>query len=493
MTIVDRAVIIVDPAIAESRSRPGVKGRRLRLDRCSLVGAAVALVGAGIGAQRLSDNSFLTHLASGREMIEHGVIHSDRFTWTSAGESIVMQSWLASLLYGMVDAAAGLWGLRLLMASTAAVLAYLTWRLTERSLSLGTRVAVMVPVLVVGLRTWSERPLLIGLVLFAIVMLVVEGSGRPMTLAAVGALWVNIHGSWPLGLVFLATRLIGGRVDGDAGTDRDLAAGGWLAIGCLVGGLVNPYGPRLLFFPLRMLGRRETLSLIVEWTSPAFDTDWTYAFLLLLLMAVLAVARRSSWRLTVPMLVFVAAALTSQRNIPVATLVLLPAIAHGLPALGRADGRARSDVVRSATVVMAALVVVLPLLAIRGPHFDGERYPVDAIDAAEDAGLSPRDVRFVHQDFVGNYLGLRYRDPVAWIDDRFELHPTDLVADYVVLLEASSGWPGVLSRHDAEILLWPTDAALTQLVREVAGWSLVFEDDEWSVLCRPDIAGCRSR
>ena len=82
---------------------------------------------------------------------------------------------------------------------------------------------------------------------------------------------------------------------------------------------------------------------------------------------------------------------------------------------------------------------------------------------------------------------------MAWIDDRFELHPTDLVADYVVLLEASSGWPGVLSRHDAEILLWPTDAALTQLVRDVAGWSLVFEDDEWSVLCRPDIAGCRSR
>jgi hypothetical protein len=457
------------------------------------VGAAVAVIGAGIGAQRLSDNSFLTHLASGREMLEHGVIHADRFTWTSAGESIVMQSWLASLLYGVVDAAAGLWGIRLLMAVTASVLAHLAWRLTDRSESLGTRVAVMVPVLLVGLRTWSERPLLIGLVLFAIVMLVVEGTGRPMSLAAVGAVWVNVHGSWPLGLLFVGARIVGGRMDGgrvDGDSDRDVVAGGWLALGCLVGGVVNPYGPSLLMFPLRLLERSETLGLIAEWKSPMFDVGWARAFLLLLLMAVAAVSRRSCWRLTVPMLVFVAAALMSRRNVPVAVLVLLPVLAHGLPVIGRVGGRKASDAVRLATVIMAALVVILPLSAIRGPHFDAGRYPVDAIDAAEDAGLSPRDRRYVHQDFVGNYMGLRYREPVAWIDDRFELHPTDLVDDYVVLLDAGTEWPDVLSRHRAEILLWPTDAALTELVREVAGWSVVFEDDDWSILCRPDLAGC---
>ena len=61
----------------------------------TLLGACAALVGAGIGARRLDDNSFLTHLATGRLMLEDGIVRTDAFTWTSAGEPLVVQSWLA--------------------------------------------------------------------------------------------------------------------------------------------------------------------------------------------------------------------------------------------------------------------------------------------------------------------------------------------------------------------------------------------------------------
>jgi hypothetical protein len=508
MTVLDRSVPVTDPTGGRDEPvRPSGRRGPTRLDLFALAGAASALVGAGIGAQRLSDNSFLTHLASGRVMVEHGVIRSDGLTWTGEGNAIVVQSWLASLLYGLVDAVAGLGGLRLMMAATAAVLAFLCWCLTARSSSLTTRALPMVPVLLVGLRTWSERPLLIGLVLFAVVLLVAEGRGRSPVLLVVGIVWVNIHGSWPLGLILLATRALGAALDSRAANRdmrlgqasgsvnpetprRDLVSGAWLGLGLLVGGVANPYGPSLLLFPLRLLGRSDTLSLIAEWKSPSFDVDWARAFLLLVLISVVAVSRRSSWRLTLPLLVFVAAALVSRRNIPVATLVLLPALAHGLPAIGRLDGRRSSKAVRLATMTMAGLVVALPLLAVKAPHFDGTRYPEAALDAMDDADLSPESVRYVHQDFVGNYLGLRYEAPVAWIDDRFELHRPELVADYVVLLDAGSEWSEVLDRYDAEVLLWPSDAPLTQLVRDVAGWSVVYVDEDWSVLCRPDVAGC---
>ncbi|MFQ5558387.1 MAG: hypothetical protein ACE5GB_12900, partial [Acidimicrobiales bacterium] len=49
-------------------------------DLSTLFGLATALIGAGIGARRLSDNSFWTHLATGREMLESGVVRTDRFT-----------------------------------------------------------------------------------------------------------------------------------------------------------------------------------------------------------------------------------------------------------------------------------------------------------------------------------------------------------------------------------------------------------------------------
>ena len=488
MTVVDQpAVANTGPAGERGSaraSRPALRG-----DLVALIGLSVTLVGVGIGAQRLSDNSFLTHLATGREMLESGFVRSDRFTWTSAGEPVVVQSWLASALYGAVDAAAGLWGIRLLMAATAGLLAWLAWRLTERSSSVLTRVVVIVPVLLTGLRTWSERPLLLALVLFAVVMLL-DGR-RPALHAAVGAVWVNVHGSWPLGLVLLAARWAGARADrsGDRGA-RDLRALGGLGFGCVVGGIVNPYGPALLLFPLELLDRNRTLSLVAEWKSPTFDVLWTRAFLVLVMLAVVAVIRRSTWRLTIPMLIFLAAALMSRRNIPVASLVLLPVLAQGLPAFGRLEGSRSSPAIRAAAGFMLAMVLVLPLTAVNGPHFDGSHYPEAAVDAMEDAGLSPESVKAVHPDFVGNYLGLRYRQPVAWIDDRFELHPPDLVDDYVVLLEGEPTWRDVLDRHDAEVAIWPSDAPLTELLRELEGWPVVFADEHWSVLCRPDVTGC---
>ncbi|MFQ5558638.1 MAG: hypothetical protein ACE5GB_14180, partial [Acidimicrobiales bacterium] len=404
-------------------------------------------------------------------------------------EPLVVQSWLASLVYGLVDRVAGFGGLRLLMAATAAVLAYAAWRLTEKAPSLTVRVVVMIPTLYVGLRTWTERPLLIALVFFAMTLLVSDGVGRTRWLVVVGALWVNVHGSWPLGLVLLATRWAGARLDGHHDS-RSAEAVRRLGAGMLVGGIVNPYGPRMLLFPLGLLGRRDSLSRVAEWRSPDFQVGWAQAFLVLVLLAIVAAARGCRWRSLMPMLVFVAAALMSRRNIPVAVLVLLPVAATGLPRLLTLDGARTSPAVRTAIGAMAMLLLVVPLAAMRGPHTDLARYPVAAVGAMDAAGLSPASVHVVHQDFVGNYLDLRYRRPVAWIDDRFELHPTSLVDDYVILLEAGSGWREVLDRWDADALLWPTEAALTELVTEVAGWRIVHQADGWTVACRPGRGSC---
>jgi len=160
---------VVDTVAPATEEDPPVDegSRRSRIDLGTVVGLAVTLVGLGLGASRLGDNSFLTHLATGREMLDSGVVRNDVFTWTSAGESIVVQSWLASLAYGVVDAVAGFHGLRLFTALLAAVLAALCWKLTESSSSILTRLAIMVPVLVIGRTTWSERPLLIAFVLLA--------------------------------------------------------------------------------------------------------------------------------------------------------------------------------------------------------------------------------------------------------------------------------------------------------------------------------------
>ena len=457
----------------------------------TVLGLAVTLVGLGIGASKIGDNSFLTHLATGREMLESGFVRSDVFTWTSQGEPIVVQSWLASLLYGVVDELAGFHGLRLLTAVLAAVLAAMCWKLTESAPSLVTRLSIMAPVLLIGRITWSERPLLIAFVLLGATLIVAEGYGRPRWLMLAGVIWIGVHGSWPLGLVVLGARWVGCRLDRESG-DREIAAARWLAGGVLLGGVINPYGPALLLFPLRLLGRQDVLVNVVEWRSPTFDSLWTRAFLVVMLAFVVAVARTPRWKAVVPALVFIAAALVGRRNIPIATMVLLPGLAAGLPSIGRLTARRTSEAIRLAFFTLAALLVVLPLVVVRGPHLDLERFPQDAVTAMEtELGLAPGETRIIHQDFVGNYLDIRYgNQAAAWIDDRFEIHDPALVEDYLVLLDGRSGWAAVLERYSAEAILWPSDAPLVELAAAVGGWKSVWADDDWTVLCNPERSVC---
>lgn len=468
-----------------SARRPPVPGSTLT----SVFAVAAALVGVGIGAQRLGDNSFLTHLATGRLMLEDGIVRNDVFTWTSAGESLVVQSWGASLLFGLVDELAGFQGLRFLMAALAGLLGWLVWQLSDRATSVSTRLAIMVPVFFIGLQTWSERPLLIAFVAFAATLWIVDSGRDVRLLAPIGFVWIAVHGSWPLGLVLLGARWIGAlldrRADISAAPERELRAGAWLGAGIVAGGVMNPYGPALLFFPLALLDRQEVLQHVAEWQASAYTSTWTRLFLVMIASAVFA-ARRAPLVVVVPGVVFAVAALASARNIPVAAIVLIPLLAAGLPDIPGIDGDRRSDANRFALLGLGALVVLLPIVAIRGPHVEMDRYPVAAVNAMEDElELSPADHRVIHQDFVGNYLDLRYGAAGAtWIDDRFELHDLELVEDYLALLNGTPEWREVLERYDPDAVLWPADRVLTELATGI-GWQTTWTDDEWVVLTPP--------
>jgi hypothetical protein len=486
MTIIE-SIDLLEGDIEGERSDPSVEPAG-RSNVGVLVGLAMAVIGMGFGASRIADNSFLTHLATGREMLDNGVVRNDVFTWTSQGESIVVQSWLASLLYGVVDELAGFHGLRLLTALLGAVLGAMAWRMTKSQPSIVTRVAVMVPTLAIGYLNWGERPLLIAFVFFASMILIAEGDGRPRWLFVIGALWINVHGSWPLGIVYLVARIAGGFGDRE-NTRRERDSLKYLGVGMLLGGIFNPYGPAMLFFPLDLLGRQEVLSHVVEWQSPSFNSTWTRAFLLMVLGAFAALMQNPKWRHALPTMIFVAAALVGRRNIAVASLVMLPVLAAGLPAIGRLAAARTSEAIRMATFAFAAMLVIIPLTAVSGPHIDVDRFPEDAVTAMElKLGLAPGETRIIHQDFVGNYLDVRYGASgagVSWIDDRFELHDISLVNDYMALLDAGPAWPEILDRYDAEAILWPSDAALVSLARDIGGWDEVWSDEDWTVLRAP--------
>jgi hypothetical protein len=447
------------------------------------VGAGFVLWGLLIGISPLHDNSFLTHLATGRIIVDRGVIpRVDPYSFTAPGHPWVVQSWLASLLYGLADAAGGLEAVRMLNALLVAGLAAVVWRLS-RGASLVPRVVIAALAVAVGVGYWVERPLLFGLLGIGLVVALADGRADPRWAVPIMWLWVNTHGSFPLGFVAVGLLALGARLDGGR-ERRELRVLGWMAAGTALAA-VNPLGPRLLVFPLEILRKREQFQAIAEWQPLRLDRAVALVFLLQIGVAALLLARRRSWRAALPLVVFTALALTSSRNAAPASIVVIPGMVAGAAGVGTIDGLRRSRAALGAIAVCVVAGCIFAVAALSNPATRLDAYPEEAVTWLDQQGLLADHL--VAPDYVGNYLEARYgpRHQV-FIDDRVDMYPAQVVDDAQALLHAEARWPSVLERYRAGAVLWPRAKPLADELKASDDWRIAYRDADWYVFVPRD-------
>lgn len=459
-------------------------GSRRRLPSIDLVvGVALAVVGLRIGLVPLHDNSFLTHLATGRLILDDGAIpRVDPYSFTAFGDPWTVQSWGASVIYAGIERVFGLVGIRLLVGACAALLAVLAWQLAAPAGRLVGRLLLAVMALAVGAAFWVERPLIFGLVFFAVVLLAAEDRLDPRWLVPVMWVWVNVHGSFPLGLAALGAMAVGRWFDRES-PRVEVRALAW-AIGGTLAAAINPLGPKLLVFPLQLVQRREAFARIVEWQPPQWNS-WGQRFFAaqLVLAVVVLLLRNRRWRTVLPLLAFGIAALTSMRNIPQASLALIPGMALGLAGLGSIDGSRRRAILRPALAALVALGVLMTAASMTGPDTDLEGYPTASLRWMRQEEMLDLDDRVVSRDFVGNYLHYRYgpEEVRTYIDDRVDMYPVALVRDYSSLLDRDGPYQAVLDRARPTAVLWERDSPLGRWLERSSKWDVVHRDADWLV------------
>ncbi len=475
-----------------------------------LFAAAFGLVGLALGARPIADNSTFVHLRTGVDIVAgRGIPRVDPYSATAAGSDWVVQSWLPAAVYGLaqkVDDGGG--ALLILNGVLTALLTLLVHRLARSSSTLRTIGAALVAVAVSG-PWWSPRPLLVGLACLALTILVVQGARRPWLLLPVAWLWVNSHGSFPLGAAWLVATAVGAGLDeGRVVTDR-LRAGLWF-LGGLVLACLNPLGPRLLLFPFSLGARREVFRLIIEWKPADFQSGRGMVAAAGLAAAVAVLSRRRvPWALALPAGLFVLLGLLAQRNLAPAGIVLAPALGAALarrddppPSAGAeadeadeeaqgATGEARApatfrDRVLGAAVAAAAVAVVANALAQGSLNL--APYPVEVVQQGERLGAFRAGRLVATQDTVGCYLILRRgRGAGVFIDDRFDMYPVDVSLDYLTLLRANPGTREVLDRRGVDAVLWERSRPLVPVLVD-RGWRETAGDRRWVLLERPEAA-----
>ncbi len=432
------------------------------------------------GSQAIGDNSFLTHLATGRLIVEQGSVPSaDPYSYTAHGEPWVVQSWLISIVYAQLEDVFGLAGIRVFHGLLVAAIFAGIWRLSRpvdslvpRFLICGMAVAAMYPAA-------GPRPLLVGLLGVVAVRGAQARWFRPWWLVPIMAIWVNSHGSFPLalgilGLSGLVLLVQEGRID-----PLTLRLGVAALVGTFIGAALSPVGFKLLAFPVHLMGRREALDGVSEWAPWQLQgwIGWSFAAVLALLAV--SMARKAPLMFTLPAAVLAITALMAVRNIPAAVVLIV-----GAAALARSleVGSLRSDGRGPVALGVAAVAAVIGLVAViqlDEPSWNLSRFPVSEVSWLDERDLvAVADVNLLTDETTGNYLDLRFGDDArVFFDDRFDFFPLGLQEEFRSLGRVGP-YDEPLERWDVDVVLWPTDSGLIRWLEREQGWVVVDLDDE---------------
>lgn len=469
--------------------------RRLTLLTDGVVVATCALIGLRLGLVPIKDNSGFTHLATGIDMVADGWLPSiprvDPYTYTALGRDWVVQSWLPAWIVGVGERAFGLHAVLLLSGVTFGLVAWLTASLARTGSALRTAFVVAVSLLIAA-QFWAPRPLMLGLACFGLTVFIVERKSSPWWLVPIGWVWVQSHGSFPLGVAFLAALWLG-----TVASKRDWRAAPFemratftLVGGVLLGGL-NPLGPKLITFPLTAITKREVFSHIVEWRPLAFDSRETIiAIVGITIGVVVCIRRRLPLRATVPLVLFLVLAWSARRNVAALAIVLAWALGQALrvePDANDAPVPQRLDPILG--LAIAALAGVFLLTAMGEPAINTAPYPVASVRWAERHGRFTKPHRVLSKDYVGNYLELRHGPSGdVFIDDRFDMFPVAVPEAYFDLLHDRDKPVQILERYGVDTLIWPKDDDLTRRLRR-NGWRVAYSQklgEVWVVLIRSE-------
>ncbi len=452
--------------------------------------AVFGLLGWIFGLQKLSDNSYLWHVRTGAYILDSGVPHHEIYSFTIAGHTWIAQSWLAELVYGVVNREFGGHGLQVLSAVTGALVGMLMMWIALRVTGDRVRaVGVTALAAAVVFLLWSERPLALGLLALAIVVIVVElptsrvGRHPLIVLPIVFWVWGNVHGTWFLGLAYVGFQVLAGWVDGrpwwKPGRERTLVVAVLISVAVL---MLNPYGIALITFPIELVGRGGVLQNVVEWRSPNFrDLPSAVYALWLVLFVVVGVRsdRRYSRRDLIVAVPFLLLAFWAQRNITLAVLVTLPIVARACKPLGSdpSTESTSTTTVRTSRFSRLALVAIVALGGIwlvgslQRPAFDDSAYPVRSLARLDGQGALGPSTRLLTTDAWAGYVIAKYwpEQPV-FFDDRYDTYPVAKSKEYITLMKGGPAWKQILDANRIGLVVWPKTAPLTQLLDESPQW-----------------------
>ncbi|MBA4420416.1 MAG: hypothetical protein C0391_04650 [Anaerolinea sp.] len=454
------------------------------------------------------DGDLGRHLTVGNYILESGIIPvRDVFSHTLAGKPFTPHEWLSEVMFSLAYQLLSLSGVVLL---SAAILAF-TWyiiakRVAERSGSFSISFTLIIIGIAASSMHWLTRPHLFTYLFLAIWIGITQGSLRWKTkfvlLAGIMILWVNSHGAFIAGVIYLGLKFIAGLLGAAIQkrvTDNkaDLKHQAIILAGVLGMTLLNPVGKGIYGTVTGFLSSRYLVMSTLEYQPPNLFTIPFIPFLLYLIIAFIAfifIWKKVIVEDIIQVMMWIVFGLVSARNIPLAVIVGLPIISkwawlviekiRGM----RVDNLIISGDSPSKNRQIQALVLPIMSILIAGGFlllspvertrntFQQTVFPVNAVDY-----LSENPIRGnVFNEFAwGGYLLFRlWPEQKVFIDGQTDFYGENLTREYSQVINGMDGYQGILNKYLVNWVIINKRSPLTQKLAENSeNWQLSYEDE----------------
>jgi hypothetical protein len=386
---------------------------------------------------QLRDPDIWWHLADARILsTTHHFIRVEPYSFTVAGETWINPEWLSEMPFWLGYRSLGLRGIYLVtVIGLCANLLFVYWRSYWKARHAGA--AFWTAVLGFTLMTVNDGPrtILIAYLALSAEMAILEASERGKThllwlLPPLFCVWINLHGSWIIGLGLLALYILCGvfslkrgvfEQEAYSSTDRKRLLLVFLA--CLAVLLLNPYGWRLIWNPFDlMLNQKLNVGMVEEWQP--LNLGWVVgkaAFVAICLMIVANCIRGRKWRVYELAFLFFAwfAAFDHARFTFLASVITIPLLTVDLVRSFYSKSGEKTIPLINAMYVAGTVIAIVYCFPAEASLQKGlaAEYPLQTI-----ASIQP-SWRTFNQDTLGGMMDFNSKSPFVdtrW--DTFEHH-----------------------------------------------------------------------
>jgi hypothetical protein len=440
------------------------------------------------------------HIKVGQDILRtHHFPTTDSYSWTVSGQPWIAYEWFGEIVLALVNRAGGVMGLdAFLIIFSSIIVLSLYWLAAVRS---GNSKAGFVSALILcslAFANFTARPQMFGYLFLVLTLIVMEkfrqGVSWPLwTLPLIFLAWVNIHGSFIIGIGIVVLNLLAGlftfskgSVEAVAWTRKQRIQLETCLLACLAVLPITPYGTQLAAYPFDMaFSQPVNVASVLEWRPMQFDLLGGKIFLGLIVIAfLLQMFFRFTWRLEELLLLLGGTAMACLHIrfvllfVPFFTPVFAALLARWIPPYQRA----KDKFVLNAVLMAGAAVAIVYYWPMQKSLDEtvAKQFPVGALQYLKE---HPVAGKMYNSYGFGGYL-VQAGIP-TFIDGRGDLYERGGVfGDYMHLTQFKPGGFSVLRRYDIAVCMLERDEPLSAALLESRNWRRVYVDKTSAVFVR---------